>query len=264
MGSLYLYKEGKILRKLYERKAVLHSLIWLALYLILNTITDNIAGAMGIDFNVVTAIPNLVLAIICFYYLKTTGIAKDIGLLTKPTEKNTVMLYYLPLLLLPFLNLIYGINTSLSAISIALMLAMYISVGFMEEIIFRGLMFRALVKKRNRYVVVAFISLTFAIGHIVSMVAIAQSSTDTLLQIVNSFVVGFMFMTVILASGNLTICIIAHILYNFIGNISMANSTHAEIIAVTTIITILYFVYLIFRGKNSKAYFRGIDSAQNF
>lgn len=254
--SLFL-REDKVLKKLYENKAVLHSLVWLASYLVLNTITDNIAKALDINYHMVTAIPNLVLAVICYCYLKSTGISEDIGLLTKPTEKNSVMLYYVPLLSLPLLSLIYGINTSLTAVEIAFILVMYISVGFMEEIIFRGLMFRALLKKWNRYIVVAFISLTFAMGHIISMAAIGQSSMDTALQIINAFVVGFMFMAVVLASGNLTICIIAHILYNFIGNISMAGSTHLEIIAVSTIITILYFVYLIFCTKNTKVYFSG-------
>ncbi|QGU95397.1 CPBP family intramembrane metalloprotease [Clostridium bovifaecis] len=252
------------MKKLYERKAVLHSLVWLGLYLVLNTITDNIAGAMSIDFNLITAIPNLVLAIICFFYLKSTGIAGDIGLLAKSVEKPSVMLYYIPLLVLPFLNLFYGINTSLSATEVIFLLIMYISVGFMEEIIFRGLMFKALVKKWNHYVVVIFISFTFAMGHIVSMTAIGQSGMDTVLQIANALVVGFMFMVVILASGNLTICVIAHILYNFIGNISMADSSHIEIIVINTVITALYFVYLIFRGKNTKVYFNSANSLQNF
>jgi membrane protease YdiL (CAAX protease family) len=132
---------------------------------------------------------------------------------------------------------------------------MYTAVGFMEEIVFRGLMFKALLKKWNRYIVVIFISFTFAIGHIVSMVAVDLSGTNTILQIINAFVVGFMFMAVILASGNLTICIITHILYNFIANISMVGYTHPEVIAVTTVITILYFLYLILRAKNTKAYF---------
>jgi uncharacterized protein len=70
------------------------------------------------------------------------------------------------------LNLLYGINTSLSATEIAFMAMMYIGVGFMEEVIFRGLMFKALEKKWNHYIVVAFISFTFAIGHIVSIVEI--------------------------------------------------------------------------------------------
>jgi membrane protease YdiL (CAAX protease family) len=252
------------LKKLYKSKAVLHSLVWLAMYLVLNTITGNIAGAMKIDSNMVSAIPNLVLAVICYSYLKVTGISKDIGLLTKPTERASVMLYYIPMLALPALNLIYGINTSLSATKVVFVLVMYIGVGFMEEIIFRGLMFKALIKKWNRYIVVAFISFTFAIGHIVSMVAVGQSSTDTVLQIVNAFVVGFMFMVVILASGNLTICIITHILYNFLANISMVGSTHTEIIAVSTVITILYFVYLIFRAENTKAYFSSTDSIYKF
>jgi membrane protease YdiL (CAAX protease family) len=134
---------------------------------------------------------------------------------------------------------------------------MYIGVGFMEEVIFRGLMFKSLVKKWNRFTVVAFISCTFAIGHIVSMVAVGQSGADTVLQIVNAFVVGLMFMAVILASGNLTICIIAHILYNFLANISMIDSTHTEIIAVNTVITVLYSMYLILRAANFKGYFTG-------
>lgn len=251
------------MKKLYENKAVVHSLIWLAIYLVLNTITGNIAGATSTDHHLVSAIPNLVLAAICYSYLKRTGIAGDIGLLKKPAEKLSSMLYYLPLLILPFLNLLYGINKTLSPMEIFLIVSMYAGVGFMEEIIFRGFMFKALEKKWNRYAVVAFISFTFAIGHIVSMVAIGQSAADTVLQIVNAFVVGVMFMSVILASGNLTVCIIAHILYNTLASISMVNSTHTEIILMNAVITVLYFVYLFIRTKNMKAYFGGTSSSSN-
>ncbi|MEH7098055.1 CPBP family intramembrane glutamic endopeptidase [Neobacillus vireti] len=243
------------MKKLYERNAVLHSLVWLGIYLVLNTITDNLASSMNLGFNFVSAIPNLILAVTCFIYLKRTDISDDIGLLSKPTEKSSIMLFYVPLLILPFLNLIYGINTSLSATEITFMAIMYIGVGFMEEVIFRGLMFKALEKKWNHYLVVAFISFTFAIGHIISMVAVAQSGGDTILQIANAFVVGFMFMMVILASGNLSICIITHILYNFIANISMVGYTHIQIIIWTIIITVFYLVYLILRGKNIKPFF---------
>lgn len=245
------------MQKLYKNKAVLHSLVWLAIYLVLNTITGNIAAALDMNPNMVSAIPNLALAVICYCYLKNTKIGEDIGLFTKPAEKASVMLYYVPLLALPFFNLIYGIRTSLSGAEIAFILAMYIGVGFMEEIIFRGLMFKALNKKWNRYTVVAFISFTFAAGHIVSMAAVGQSASDTALQIVNAFVVGFLFMAVILASQNLIVCVITHILYNVLATISMVDSTHTEIIVINSVITLLYFVYLIFRAKNVKAYFGG-------
>jgi membrane protease YdiL (CAAX protease family) len=243
------------LKKLYQSKAVLHSLVWLGIYLVMNTITGNLAGSLHDDFHMVSAIPNLALAVVCCFYLVRTGIMKDIGLFTRPAERSSVMLFYLPLFVLPFLNLIYGINTSLPPLQIVFLFAMYAGVGFMEEIVFRGLMFSALTKKWSRYVVVVFISATFAIGHIVSMAAIGQSGIDTVLQIINAFVVGFMFMAVILASRNLTACIAAHILYNFIANISLVGYTHTDIILLNTVITALYFVYLVFRAKNVKAYF---------
>lgn len=245
------------MKKLYHSKAVLHSLVWLGFYLVLNTITDNVASAMQLKHEWISALPNLLLAAVCLTYLMRSGIAREIGLLTKPAESASTMLYYIPLLALPFLNLLYGLNTSLSAGYIAMLLAMYSGVGFMEEVIFRGLMFRALERKWNRYIVVIFISLTFAVGHIVSMVAVGMSGGDTLLQIVNAFVVGFMFMSVMLASRNLTICIITHILYNFIANISLVGYTHVEIIAITAGITVIYFIYLLFRSETMKAYFKG-------
>lgn len=246
------------MKRLYEKNAVRHSLAWLAIYLVMNTITGNLQSASPSNSSWIGAIPNFLLAAICFIYLKKTGIAKAIGLLAKPTEKASVMLYYIPVLALPFFNLIYGIDSSVSAVEALSLLTMYIGVGFMEEIIFRGLMFKALEKKWNRYLVVAFISLTFAIGHIVSMVAVGQSGSDTVLQILNAFSVGFMFMAVMLASGNLRLCVIAHVLYNFLAGISLIDATHGEIIVLNTVVTVLYFVYLALRAKNVKAYFRGV------
>ncbi|MDD4689475.1 MAG: CPBP family intramembrane metalloprotease [Eubacteriales bacterium] len=245
--------------KLYSNKAVLHSLVWLMIYLILNTITGNIASSISIEPYIVGAFPNLLLAVVCLFYLKKSKISGEIGLFTKPTEKSSTMLFYIPVLILPFLNLFYGVNKELSATKILALLAMYTGVGFMEEIIFRGLMFKALTHKWNRYVVVSFISFTFAMGHIVSIVAIGQSAGDTMLQIINAFVVGFMFIAVILASGNLTICIITHILYNFMAGISRIDSTHTQIIIANLIITAIYFIYLLLYAKNVKEYFKSLD-----
>ncbi len=242
--------------QLYKDKAVLHSLVWLMIYLLLNTITGNFAGSLGLEPYLVSSLPNLLLSVVCLYYLRRSNIAAEIGLLTKSTEKSKTMLFYFPLLIIPFLNLFYGINTELSSMQILAILSMYIGVGFMEEIIFRGLMFKALSQKWNHYAVVLLIGLTFAFGHAVSIVAIDQSVGDTVLQIINAFVVGFLFTIVVIASGNLTICVITHVLYNFMAEISLVGSTDIEIIIISFIITLLYFVYLLLFGKNMKAYFK--------
>ncbi len=243
--------------KLYKNKAVLHSLVWLAIYLFINTITGNVASNLEVNNYLVSCIPNFILAVVCFIYFYKNKISNDIGLLCKPKENAEGMLFYIPLFVLPLLPLLYGINTAIKPFDLLALFLMYIGVGFMEEIIFRGLMFKALTNQWNRVVVVAFISFTFAIGHIASMVAIGQSGFDTILQIINALVVGFMFMTVMLASKNLTVCVIAHIAYNFIANISLMGSTKTAIIIINTVITLLYFIYLIFYRKNIKAYFNG-------
>ena len=260
-GLISIYERVNLMLKLYTNKAVLHSLVWLALYLIINTITGNLATSLEMETHIVSALPNLLLAVICLLYLLRTKISEKIGLFTKPSANTKTMLFYLPVIALPFLNIFYGINHKLSVIDVLALLAMYIGVGFMEEIIFRGLMFKALDEKWNRYIVVLFISLTFAIGHIVSVVAIGQSLPDTILQIINAFVVGFMFMLIILASGNLTVCVITHVLYNFFASISLINSTNTLIIYANLIITALYFVYLLFRSQNLKDYFKATDRA---
>ena len=78
-------------------------------------------------------------------------------------------------------------------------------------------------------------------------------------QVINCLVVGFMFMIVMLASNNLTICVITHILYNFLATISLVGNTHTEIIIVNAIITVAYFVYLLFRTKTTKEYFTKVN-----
>lgn len=242
--------------KLYKSKDVLHSIVWLVLYLAANTITGNLATILNANYEVVSFIPIFILATVCFIYLYKTGISKDIGLLCRPTESAKNMMCYIPLFVLPAYSLIYGINNALTPLEILAAFLMYTGVGFMEEIVFRGLMFRALTKKWNRIVVVVFISLTFGMGHIVSVVAVGMSSFDTMLQIINASVVGFMFMTVMLASDNLTACIIAHIAYNFLVTICMSSDDIWTRIIVNTVITFLYFTYLFFSRKNIRNYFK--------
>lgn len=242
--------------KIYENKAVLHSVVWLVVYLAINTITGNVAGILGVDDYLVSCIPNFILAVICFFYMSKAGISHEIGLLCKPTESAGGMLFYIPMFTLSLRPLIHGINTALKPIDYIALFLMFVGVGFMEEIIFRGLMFKALTKKWNRVAVVVFISFTFAIGHIVGVAAIGQSGIDTILQIINALVVGFMFMTVLLASGNLTACVTAHIAYNFFVDICLPGSNDTTVIFFNAIVTLLYFAYLLFFRKNIKKYFK--------
>lgn len=221
--------------------------LWLALYLILSTVIGNLA-ATDQQVYYIGALPQLLLAVSCLVYLVKTKLHRAIHLVGIPTESAAKMLYYLPLFFVTSLSLFYGLRTDLNWLDYLALLAMYTGVGFMEEVIFRGVMFTALSTHWNRWFVIFFISFTFAVGHIVSMVAMNMSGWETTLQIINAFVVGFLFMLVMVASKNLRVCIVAHILYNFFANISLVSTTQVTVIVVTVVITLAYSTYL---WKNS-------------
>jgi membrane protease YdiL (CAAX protease family) len=79
------------------------------------------------------------------------------------------MLYYLPVLLLLTANLWYGVTLNVGAVETALYILAMFCVGFLEEIIFRGLLYRAL-RRDNVKVAVIVSSVTFGMGHIINLI----------------------------------------------------------------------------------------------
>lgn len=228
--------------KIYQRKSMSSALFWLILYLLISTFIGNFIQPD--EFYLIGAILQLSLASLCFIYLYQTGLSSEIGLTTPPIESSQKMLYYLPIFFISSLSLFYGFQNALSLLGVLAFLIFYTAVGFMEEVIFRGLMFDALNRKWRHLTVIFFISSTFAFGHIISLFAVGLTIYETFLQITNALVVGFLFMVVMISSRNLKVCILAHILYNFFAAISNVGTTRIEVIIITCVVTFLYTVYL--------------------
>lgn len=82
-------------------------------------------------------------------------------------------------------------------------------IGFVEEMIFRGFLFRILPEKDPAPVAIIISAVTFGIGHIVNLFT-GQASLETILQIIYAIAWGFIFTYVFYKSGCLWICIIVH------------------------------------------------------
>ena len=100
----------------------------------------------------------------------------------------------LPLAVIVSVNFWSGINLNFNILPTILTIVSMLLVGFIEEIIFRGFLFKAMAKDG---IVSAFIvsSLTFAIGHIVNLFNGAEL-LPTLLQIADAGAGGFLFTTI--------------------------------------------------------------------
>ena len=87
-----------------------------------------------------------------------------------------------------------------------------LEVGFIEEILFRGYLFKIL-EKDNQKTAIIITSLTFGIGHIETLLNGADF-IPTLIQILYSISIGYLFVKILIKTKSLWPCIITHSLLN--------------------------------------------------
>ena len=122
-----------------------------------------------------------------------------------------------------------------------------LNIGFIEEIIFRGFLFRMMAKSNLRSAVIVS-ALTFGVGHIVNLLNGAEL-IPTLLQIAYAVSIGFLFVVLFHKSGSLIPCIVTHSLVNAL---SVFNAEDAPLRYVTAAFLIVYpllWLCLLCRGQ---------------
>ena len=126
-------------------------------------------------------------------------------------------------------------------------------VGFLEEVIFRGLLFKAMSKDGLTFAIIVS-SITFGIGHIVNL--FNGSGVDLLsniLQVCYAIAAGFMFTMMFYKSGSLWACIITHGVLNSLSvfaNQSAITPMHKIFTAtILCVIPIVYTMYIIKKKK---------------
>ncbi len=117
-------------------------------------------------------------------------------------------------------------------------------VGFIEEVIFRGFLFKAIARKRAGLAAVVS-SVTFGLGHIVNLLNGAEIQ-QTLLQICYAIAIGYLFTIIFIKTKSLLPCIITHGVLNALSVFSAKTTFEqdAAASAILIIISVGYAVYL--------------------
>lgn len=85
-----------------------------------------------------------------------------------------------------------------------------LGVGFVEEILFRGFLFKAL-EKDNVKTAIIVSSVTFGLGHLVNLInSNGMDLVTNLCQVVGAIALGFLFVTIFYRGGSLLPCILTH------------------------------------------------------
>ena len=234
-----------LLKRLYDKSAVLFAVLWIVAYCVLMSAGDMLSGLVGVEKSLTLPIA-LLMSIVLFLFLYKNRLLKDYGF-GRPTKAHGTMLFYIPLLLMLGTNLIYGVTLNYSVIETVLYILTMLAVGFLEEVIFRGLLFEAMRKDSLKAAVVVS-SVTFGIGHIINLInGSGAELLPKLLQVVYATAAGFMFVMIYLRSGSILPCIIAHGMFNALSAFSAeAQDTKMTVISAValTVITGSYAIYL--------------------
>ena len=235
----------KLLKKLYEKDQLAFTITWIVAYVILMSYSDKISAEIGVR-KIITVFIGLILSLTLFFFFKQNNLLKTYGLCKAETHPKK-LLYYIPAIIFVTANLWFGLTLNYTPLETLIYIITMFCVGFLEEIIFRGLLFNTM-KKDNLKVAILVSSLTFGVGHIVNLFnGSGAQLLSNILQVIYATAAGFMFVMIYLKTNSLIVCILIHAIFNSLNVFRLDyDSVVLEIIIgiVLTIITGGYALYL--------------------
>lgn len=225
------------MKKIFEKHETLFCILLIVAYVVVNSycvqnfgIADYRSTIINTTFSIVLIVLMIILKRTSYYGLKKVTNFKK-------------YLYFIPLLLIASVNLWNGVNINNSAREIMFHILTMLNVGFIEEIIFRGFLFK-MMEKTNLKIAIIVSSVTFGIGHIVNLLNGADL-IPTLMQICYAIAIGYVFVTIFHKSKSLIPCIITHSLINSLSIFNVQNPMSLYVAPVfLTIISLTYAIYI--------------------
>ena len=230
------------MKRIFEKHETLFCILLIVVYVILNSYSIQNFGMTSLMSVIINTTISLFL-IALMIVLKRT---KYYGLTKVKNPKK--YLFFIPLILVITVNLWNGININNSSNEIILYILTMINVGFIEEIIFRGFLFKMMEKNNVKRAIIVS-SITFGIGHIVNLLNGADL-IPTLMQICYAMSIGYLFVTIFYKSKSLVPAIITHIAFN---SLSIFNIENSNIMYLSSLFLIVVPIsYAIYINKNIK------------
>lgn len=227
------------MEKVFKKHETLFTIALIIIYVITNSyIIQNFefSSYQSVIINTILSILLIVL-IILLKKIKYYGI-------TKPNDSKK-FIYFIPLFIISLFNLRRGININNTTNEIIFYILTMINVGFIEEMIFRGFLFK-MMEKNNVKSAIVVSSITFGMGHIVNLLNGADL-IPTLLQLCYAIAIGYMLVMIFYKSKSIIPCVVFHEIFN---SLSIFATGESSIISSIILIT-MCLGYTLYINKKS-------------
>lgn len=231
------------MKKLFDKDEVMFAVVCIIIYVITFGNADMISESIGVP-KLVTVIAGAVMTAVLISFIRKHSLSEYLGLCRVKTDKKH-FLYFIPLMVISGVNLCNGLSITQPYVYTLLYIISMCFVGFLEEVIFRGLLFGGMCRTDIKSAVIIS-SVSFGMGHIVNLL-FGAPLWDTLLQLVYASAIGFCYTAVFLLGGSIVPCIVSHIFVNATSIFAAETSAGADITitVVQTVISTIYGLYLL-------------------
>ena len=204
------------MKRLYEKNEVYFALVWIGLYVVVMNAAlqfcdgfDNLASKTAVQV-IVPVVCILLLSSAATIWIIRNNLTETYGLCSFKGKKGYLL--FLPLILMSCINLKNGLAiTAPLAVSLLMMINMA-AAGYVEELIFRGFLFRAMQKDNLKSAIIVS-AVTFGAGHIVNL-ANTSDVLSVLMQVCYAIAIGFLYTIIVYKGGSLWPCIVSHMFVN--------------------------------------------------
>lgn len=225
------------MKKIFEKHETLCCILLIVLYVVINSYCMQNFGLE--DYR--STIINTVFSVAVLALVISLKRVAYYGLVKVTDAKK--YLYFIPLLLIVSVNLWNGINVNHAPGKIIFYMLSMVNIGFLEEIIFRGFLFKMMAKDNLKSAIIVS-SITFGLGHIVNLLNGADL-VPTLMQICYAVALGYLFVIIFYKGKSLVPCIAAHIVIDVLSVFNVENSLSVYIIPVFLIVvSVGYAIYI--------------------
>ena len=229
------------MKKLYEKKPKQFAVLWILIYCF---VSIPIRGELG-DESIFMLIALALIAAGITAFVKINHLEAEYGL-TGWAKDAKKYWYFIPMFILATGNLWRGFALSYSGMAQVFAVLSMLLIGYIEEMLFRGLLFKALISKDGIKLSVIISSVTFGIGHIVNLLA-GQANVETVIQVFFAIAWGFIMTMAFYRSGSLLPCIVVHGVVNSLSKFADDSGSIAMewvYMGATIVVAIIYCTYL--------------------
>ena len=225
------------MKKIFEKHETLFCILLIVLYVVINSYCIQNFGVTNYKSMLINVAFSLFLIILIIKLKRVEYYG-----LTKVKEPKKY-LYFIPLVVISTINIWNGFNINNSVKEIIFNIITMINVGFIEEIIFRGFLFKMMEKENTKKAIIVS-AITFGIRHIVNLLNGADV-IPTIIQICYAISLGYLFVIIFYKSKSLVPCIITHAVINSLAifNVESIMSLYISSL-ILTVIPLGYAIYI--------------------